>query len=170
MGQVYIFDRKRRAKRRGRSAAIRITALAAVAIVLTLPPEARDALFGAVGSLAEAAPFARDDALRCTSLTVIDGDTLDCAGVRVRLAGIDAPEMPGHCREGRDCTPGDPYAARAALMDFARPGLVCRGTETDRYGRTVARCEADGRDASCTLLAEGHAVRRYGAIGCSGRV
>src|SRR3546814_4753345 len=30
--------------------------------------------------------------------TVVDGDTLRCGGTRIRLQGIDAPEMPGHCR------------------------------------------------------------------------
>ena len=35
---------------------------------------------------------------------VIDGDTIHCGYTRVRLAGIDAPEMPGHCQPGRACT------------------------------------------------------------------
>lgn len=47
----------------------------------------------------------------CQSVSVIDGDTFNCDGQRVRMAGIDAPELPGHCRPGRDCTPGDPFAS-----------------------------------------------------------
>ena len=30
--------------------------------------------------------------------TVVDGDPLRCGSERVRLLGIDAPELPGHCR------------------------------------------------------------------------
>ena len=45
----------------------------------------------------------------CGSVSVLDGDTFTCDGKRIRMAGIDAPELPGHCRTGRDCAPGDPY-------------------------------------------------------------
>src|ERR1700712_1173347 len=47
---------------------------------------------------------------------VVDGDTLRCGNERVRLLGIDAPELPGHCRIGRACAPGDPYASTASLQ------------------------------------------------------
>ena len=40
----------------------------------------------------------------CRAAYVIDGDTIACAtGPRIRLASIDAPELPGHCRTGRRC-------------------------------------------------------------------
>lgn len=52
-----------------------------------------------------------------TGCTVNDGDTIRCNGERVRLLGIDAPELPGHCRSGRDCAPGDRYASTAGLGD-----------------------------------------------------
>ena len=104
--------------------------------------------------------------ITCSYPRIIDGDTLECGGRRIRLAGIDAPEMPGHCRRGRDCTPGDPYAAQAHLRMMTQGGVSCRATDTDVYGRTVARCEAAGRDLSCAMIAAGHAVRRYGYILC----
>src|SRR3546814_3997050 len=43
----------------------------------------------------------------------IAGDTLRCGRVRIRLLGIAAAEQPGHCRQGRQCAPGDPRAQRA---------------------------------------------------------
>jgi len=104
--------------------------------------------------------------ITCAYPRIIDGDTLECGGRRIRLAGIDAPEMPGHCRRGRDCTPGDPYAAQAYLRSIAQGEVNCRPTDTDAYGRTVARCGAAGRDFSCAMIAAGHAVRRYGNILC----
>jgi endonuclease YncB( thermonuclease family) len=97
----------------------------------------------------------------------VDGDTLHCSGGRrIRLYGIDAPEMPGHCRDGRACTPGDPFAAQAQLRGLIRGAVTCRTVETDRHGRSVARCESAGRDLSCFMLASGHAVRRHGVIWC----
>lgn len=104
--------------------------------------------------------------LECTALRVIDGDTMDCAGTRIRLLGMDTPEMPGHCRAGRDCTPGDPFAAKARLQSLAASGVSCRVSGEDDFGRALARCESAEGDLSCAMLASGHAVRRHDPIFC----
>lgn len=100
-------------------------------------------------------------AIECQSPTVTDGDSLRCSGQRVRLIGIDAPEMPGSCRPGRQCVQGDPYAARDYLVLLTRTTVRCRSEGQDRYGRTLARCTANGVDLSCAMIRSGHAVRRY---------
>ena len=95
----------------------------------------------------------------------------------MRLDAIDAPEMPGACRPGRECTPGDPFAARDHLAALTRGRAVqCRIVdadrrkpgfqETDHYKRPIARCFADEVDVSCRMVADGFAVERYGALGC----
>ena len=104
--------------------------------------------------------------ISCDSPYIIDGDTLTCDGQRIRLEGIDAPEMPGHCRKGRSCTPGDPYAAKDYLESISRGSVTCLPIKKDAYGRTVARCEAGGRDLSCAMIDADHAVRRYSVILC----
>ncbi len=90
--------------------------------------------------------------LAACALSVIDGDTVRCGprhgGEVVRLLGIDAPEMPGHCRRGRACAPGDPFASKASLQAAVR----LRGRVTierhgrDRYGRTLAFVRVGRRD------------------------
>jgi endonuclease YncB( thermonuclease family) len=103
----------------------------------------------------------------CWFPAVTDGDTFRCGSRRVRLQGIDAPEMPGHCRPGRECTPGDPYASAANLRRMMRlSSVTCRQTDIDGYGRTVARCSAGTQDLSCGQIEGGFAVRRYRAISC----
>lgn len=102
----------------------------------------------------------------CSNPDITDGDTFRCDGQRIRLEGIDAPEMPGHCRKGRSCTPGDPHAAKNYLESISRGSVTCRPIKKDAYGRTVARCEAGGRDLSCAMIASGHAVPRYGNLFC----
>ncbi len=104
--------------------------------------------------------------LTCRDPYIIDGDTLSCARVRIRLAGIDAPEMPGHCREGRRCVAGDPFAAKAHLHNISRGDVTCRPVDRDHYGRTIALCESDGVDFSCDMVRTGHAVKRYRPISC----
>ncbi|MGH7824996.1 MAG: thermonuclease family protein [Candidatus Binatia bacterium] len=120
----------------------------------------------AIGAGAFSAVSGGDYGIACYASHVIDGDTFDCDGKRIRLAGIDAPEMPGHCRKGRRCTQGDPYASQRYLDSLTAGHIECRPMSTDGYGRTIARCRADGKDLSCAMVASGHAVRRYSFITC----
>ena len=103
----------------------------------------------------------------CSQPKILDGDTFDCGGTRIRLAGIDAPELPGHCRPGRDCTLGDPYASTENLRRLIGSSEVqCRQSDTDHYGRAIARCAAGDVDLSCGQLDHDQAIRRYGWIWC----
>lgn len=105
--------------------------------------------------------------IRCRNPRVTDGDTLRCGDTRIRLEGIDTPEMAGHCREGRACTPGDPVAAKNNLQRLDHKGeLQCEQTDTDHYGRAVARCTVANVDLSCEQVRSGHAVFRYSRINC----
>ena len=86
----------------------------------------------------------------------IDGDTLRCGRVRIRLLGIDAAEQPGHCRHGRQCAPGDPRAQRAALQRFSSTKLTVTPIKTDRWGRMVAVVRTtSGENLSCLMLRAG---------------
>lgn len=109
--------------------------------------------------------------IACASPVAIDGDTLRCAsGEHVRLLSIDAPEMPGHCRRGRRCTPGDPFASQRSLARLIERGRVtCSPAGRDAYGRVLARCQAGGVDLSCAQVAGGFAVVRYGSLSCRRR-
>ena len=87
-----------------------------------------------------------------------DGDTIRCGEERIRLIAIDAPEMPGHCRAGRECVGGDPFASAEALRGAMASGpLAIRRFGQDRYGRTLAMVEAGGVDLSCAQIESGHA-------------
>jgi len=91
---------------------------------------------------------------------VVDGDTLHCDGGRVRLLGIDAPELPGHSRVDRDCAPGDPYESTESLKRGLGEGASVRieRVGTDRYGRTLAMVLGQGGDLSCWQLARNEAI------------
>jgi micrococcal nuclease len=96
-----------------------------------------------------------------SSCVAIDGDTLRCTEIgRVRLLGIDAPEMPGHCRKGRICAPGNPQKSKANLARLIRPGVTIAPVTRDRYGRTVALVYAGSRNVACEQLKARHAIYR----------
>jgi endonuclease YncB( thermonuclease family) len=70
---------------------------------------------------------------------VVDGDTLESRGTKIRLHGSDAPEGGQLCRRnGKDYRCG---WQTAALDDrIARRSVRCEERDVDRYGRTVAGC------------------------------
>lgn len=89
---------------------------------------------------------------------VVDGDTLEIGGTRVRLEGIDAPEAGQSCARawlGRwDCG----AAATNALAKLVAPGEVrCTGVGNDRYGRLLGICFAGGVEINARMVADGHA-------------
>jgi endonuclease YncB( thermonuclease family) len=87
-----------------------------------------------------------------------DGDTLTLGGHRIRLAGIDAPEMMQVCRwDGADWRCG--VAARSRLADLLRAGPVtCRTQGRDKYDRLLARCRTPAGDLGERMVREGLAV------------
>lgn len=90
--------------------------------------------------------------------SVIDGDTIEVHGRRIRLAGIDSPESGQTCKsKGIEYRCGK--AAAFALADkIGRRPVTCEQRDTDRYGRVVAVCTLDGVDLNRWLVQQGHAI------------
>ncbi|EEE35336.1 hypothetical protein RKLH11_4012 [Rhodobacteraceae bacterium KLH11] len=90
---------------------------------------------------------------------VIDGDTLVISGQRIRIAGIDAPELDQPCLtpSGMEWRCGD--VARAALGRLVVGKTVeCMGSGDDPFGRFIATCHVDGRDAGGWMVERGWAM------------
>lgn len=107
----------------------------------------------------------------CRAPRAVDGDTLRCANAprAIRMIGIDAPEMPGHCRPGRACVPGNGHAARRALAQLLAAGPVrIHPAGHDRFGRMLASISVRGSNPACVLIRTGNA--RYVARWDSGRI
>lgn len=103
--------------------------------------------------------------------SIIDGDTLEIHGTRIRLWGVDAPESSQLCR-GEDSLQYRCGAQAANDLDvfIARRPVSCLPISLDRYGRTVATCLVGGVDLADWLVRNGLALdwpeyskRRYDA-------
>lgn len=93
--------------------------------------------------------------------TVIDGDTIEILGERIRLNGIDAPEARQRCldAEGREYRCGATSAN--ALADFlaASTPTRCEIIDRDRYGRHIGNClRVDGQAIAAWLVSTGNAL------------
>lgn len=92
--------------------------------------------------------------------SVHDGDSIRlCDGERIRIANIEAPEMPGSpkCERGRRgwCDYQLAEQSRDALAALLASGpveIVRQGL--DSYGRTLARVRVNGRDAGQYLISQ----------------
>lgn len=90
---------------------------------------------------------------------VVDGDTLAAGAARLRLIGLDAPELSQTCRDAADREWACGREARAALARLLRgEGVLCRGTARDRYHRFLVECSVDGQSVNGAMVSQGFAV------------
>ena len=128
----------------------RQAAMALVAVVATL-------IVAGMGGRPDARPGAIPVPTSGTvhgTARVIDGDTLDVAGIRIRLEGIDAPETRQTCSraDGHPWSCG--WAATRGLETLARTGEVtCASKGHDKHGRMLGVCwTSDGREINAEMV------------------
>ena len=86
-----------------------------------------------------------------------DGDSLVIAGERVRIFGIDAPELDQDCLDRRGATYACGRLSQRHLARLAKGDVRCDPVEQDRYGRTVAICRAGDVDLGAAMVSAGWA-------------
>lgn len=100
-------------------------------------------------------------------LVVIDGDTFDVGHTRVRLYGVDAPEIGQSCTNPSgvawDC---GTWVSEQVRARFEGQNVRCEEVVQDLYGRSVARCSVRGKDLGRALVQEGLALayRKYSMV------
>ncbi|WP_416066431.1 thermonuclease family protein [Rhizobium sp. ZK1] len=91
-----------------------------------------------------------------------DGDSLVLDGERMRLDGIDAPELSQTCeRAGQDWACG--RQAQHTLQQLVSDNSTqCGGNERDRYNRLLVTCQNNAGNINARMVASGMAVS-YGS-------
>lgn len=93
------------------------------------------------------------------SITVIDGDTLVIDGERVRLHGVDAPEINRpECPAEADLGRQSKAFVEGVVAANEQIELNNQQVKRDRYGRVVGKVSVNGRDLGEMTVGAGYAA------------
>jgi endonuclease YncB( thermonuclease family) len=89
---------------------------------------------------------------------VVDGDSLALGKERLRLLGIDAPELSQTCmRAGVPWRCGEAARATLAALVDGRD-IACTGSRKDKYQRQLVTCTDKGLNLNREMVVRGFAV------------
>lgn len=106
-------------------------------------------------------------AVSASAWRVVDGDTIHASGHKIRLLGIDTPEINQMCqtKTGAEWPCGKMARDLVVGLLDAQGALWCRITGRDRYQRLLGQCFAgrdeNGLDIQHMLVRSGFAVAEY---------
>ncbi len=95
-----------------------------------------------------------------TVTKVSDGDSLRSGKLRIRIFGIDAPELKQQCQDQNGSAWACGLAARQQLenlLDADKP-LHCELRDVDHYGRLIMQCFQGTFDIGAAMVRSGHAL------------
>ena len=90
---------------------------------------------------------------------IVDGDTLWILQAKIRLHGIDAPEMKQECFDENNIVWLCGKESKKILSIIINSNeITCKGSKRDRYKRLIAKCYIDKVDIASLLVLKGFAV------------
>jgi len=93
---------------------------------------------------------------------IVDGDSIKIKGVRVRLVGIDAPEMGQYCLDdAKKRHPCGIFAKKHLEKLIQNRPVTCRWQELDRYDRILGLCQAGDDNLNRLMVENGWAFSYY---------
>lgn len=93
---------------------------------------------------------------------IIDGDSLEIGDARIRLYGIDAPELLQNCMRPDGEYPCGRLSLKALERLTAGSIVACQSKSRDRYARLIAECASADINLGEEMVRQGMAVS-YGA-------
>ena len=88
---------------------------------------------------------------------VTDGDSLTLGPDRLRLLGIDAPEIRQTCRRGGEIWPCGLVARQTLASLVDGKAVVCKGSRKDKYQRMLVTCRDGDIDINRQMVHRGMA-------------
>jgi endonuclease YncB( thermonuclease family) len=87
-----------------------------------------------------------------------DGDSIRIDSTRIRLKGIDAPELDQVCKRGSQNYLCGENARDALLSLILHNQITCRSAGRDKYKRVLAKCSIGNVDLGAQMVASGWAL------------
>jgi endonuclease YncB( thermonuclease family) len=105
-----------------------------------------------------AIPARAEDTLRGNA-NIVDGDTIDIAGIPIRLEGIDAPEQQQSCTGDNTSTvPCGELATKALARLIGGAPVTCVLLGRDGYDRLLGDCSTEGPSLNAQMVRSGWAL------------
>ena len=90
---------------------------------------------------------------------VVDGDTIHIGDTKIRLHGIDAPEMKQTCHTSKGKEQMCGVLAKQALERLVKgQDVTCKGDTRDRYKRLIAVCYVGPLNINEQMVTDGWAM------------
>jgi endonuclease YncB( thermonuclease family) len=90
---------------------------------------------------------------------IVDGDTVEIGHIKIRFAGIDAPETDQMCLDSKGDRWACGIASRDELIRYSNSrSWDCDLVGTDKYGRSLGKCFIEGEDVSAWMVKSGWAL------------
>ena len=111
-----------------------------------------------VSNIASGANFELSGRVNITKVS--DGDSLRSGDLRIRLFGIDAPELKQLCADQNGILWGCGAAAQHQLIALITENkeLQCNLRDVDRYGRLIMQCFKGSIDIGAAMVQSGYAL------------
>lgn len=92
---------------------------------------------------------------------IIDGDTLKINGIKIRLVGVDAPEISQKCKTHGHIENCGEIVKLRLVQATSNEDTTCYSHGRDYFGRVLAECYVNDININKWLLREGLAVYYY---------
>ena len=102
--------------------------------------------------------------VKSSQVRIIDGDTIVLDAKKIRLHGIDTPEIKQKCKDSNSKAFHCGLRAKEELENLIGNNLVtCETKDKDRYGRLISVCYVNGKNVNSLLVENGWALayRKY---------
>ena len=96
-------------------------------------------------------------------IKIIDGDTINLNGEKIRFIGIDTPELKQTCNKNNKVIYCGVEARKMLIEKIGNNKVHCISESKDQYKRTLAECFVNNVSLSSFLVREGYAFayRKY---------
>lgn len=98
------------------------------------------------------------DAVSQEEIKVIDGDTLHINNAKIRLFGIDAPEINQTCYDEKGAEYPCGVYSKKALKQLVTAETKCIIKDMDKYKRILSICYNGDTDINQEMVLSGHAI------------